>query len=442
MNASISTRPVRSAHVEGACATSRGSRPIGFSQRTCLPASSARIDHSTWSDVRQRDVDRVDVRGRRAARRSFPTSARTPCSAAYASARAASRLAAPTTETSSDSAAPLMISSLIWAVESRPSRSAFMLPPVVVGRDTAPVARVAVVVRAVPGRVGLDDDRATTTQRATGVADVREDARARRRRAAPLRRPRPPRPPCARAGCRAPRRRCEATARSARRRPRRGPTSGSTPSSRSSSSESRSPNATPSSTARTSAPRSCRSVRPTNAPRASGSACGVRSPARYGWKSRPSAAGRPALRLARRAPRTARRPTSRSQRSEPAAESITPIACQRARHGVAEGVHARLADRRRTPAGRRTRRPTSRARPRAGRAGRCRRRARRRPDRPLPARPERPATRTRGGSHARGQLQRVEHLVATSAGRATSKSSVPDASAASMARSPVRRSRT
>ena len=46
------------------------------------------------------------------------------------------------------------------------------------------------------------------------------------------------------------------------------------------SSESRRPNATPSSTARTSAPRSWRMLRPANAPRASGSACGVRSPAR------------------------------------------------------------------------------------------------------------------------------------------------------------------
>ena len=40
------------------------------------------------------------------------------------------------------------------------------------------------------------------------------------------------------------------------------------------------PKATPSSTARTSAPRLWRWLTPENAPRASGSACGVRSPAR------------------------------------------------------------------------------------------------------------------------------------------------------------------
>ena len=46
MNASISTRPARSA-ASNARSTCAGSRAIGFSHSTCLPASSARIDHST-----------------------------------------------------------------------------------------------------------------------------------------------------------------------------------------------------------------------------------------------------------------------------------------------------------------------------------------------------------------------------------------------------------
>ncbi len=54
------------------------------------------------------------------------------------------------------------------------------------------------------------------------------------------------------------------------------------------SSPSRSPNATPSSTARVMWRRSCVTVRPTNAPRASGFGCGLRSPVRYGRKKRPS----------------------------------------------------------------------------------------------------------------------------------------------------------
>ena len=46
MNASVSTRPSRSA-TSKARSTSSGCRLSGFSQRTCFPASSARIDHST-----------------------------------------------------------------------------------------------------------------------------------------------------------------------------------------------------------------------------------------------------------------------------------------------------------------------------------------------------------------------------------------------------------
>ena len=61
MNASASTRPARSAASNAACASS-GRRVSGFSHSTCLPASSARIDHGTCSEFGQRDVDRVDVR--------------------------------------------------------------------------------------------------------------------------------------------------------------------------------------------------------------------------------------------------------------------------------------------------------------------------------------------------------------------------------------------
>ena len=103
----------------------------------------------------------------------------------------------------------------------------------------------------------------------------------------------------------------------------------STPSSRSRSRESRRPKATPSRTARTSAPRSWRSSSPTNAPLASGSAWGVRSPARYGRKSRPSAPGSQASASSTSLSNgTSGATTSWSQRSDPAADSITPIACQ------------------------------------------------------------------------------------------------------------------
>jgi hypothetical protein len=50
MNASIRSRPARSA-VSNARSTSSGRRLSGFSQRTCFPASNARIDHSTWSEL-------------------------------------------------------------------------------------------------------------------------------------------------------------------------------------------------------------------------------------------------------------------------------------------------------------------------------------------------------------------------------------------------------
>ena len=45
MNASVRCSPVRS-ETANACSTSATLDDIGFSQSTCLPASSARIDHS------------------------------------------------------------------------------------------------------------------------------------------------------------------------------------------------------------------------------------------------------------------------------------------------------------------------------------------------------------------------------------------------------------
>ena len=45
MNASLRSRPVRSA-ASNAASTSSAWRESGFSQSTCLPASSALIDHS------------------------------------------------------------------------------------------------------------------------------------------------------------------------------------------------------------------------------------------------------------------------------------------------------------------------------------------------------------------------------------------------------------
>ena len=78
-----------------------------------------------------------------------------------------------------------------------------------------------------------------------------------------------------------------------------------------------------------SAGRPCSSPRPVNAARACGSACGVRSPERYGRNSTPSAPGSTSSASARSSSyATSGANVSRNQRSEPAAESITPIACQ------------------------------------------------------------------------------------------------------------------
>ena len=71
-------------------------------------------------------------------------------------------------------------------------------------------------------------------------------------------------------------------------------------------------------------------LRPTSAPRASGSACGVRSPDEVGQEHDAAGAGRDGLRLGHQ--RAEGHPRARRCRaahcSEPAAESITPMACQ------------------------------------------------------------------------------------------------------------------
>ena len=50
MNASASTRPAASA-ASNARSTGSTERASGFSQSTCLPASSARTDHSTCIEL-------------------------------------------------------------------------------------------------------------------------------------------------------------------------------------------------------------------------------------------------------------------------------------------------------------------------------------------------------------------------------------------------------
>ncbi len=60
MNASESTSPSRSA-TSNASSTSSGCGDSGFSQSTCLPASRARMLHSTCMRIGQRDVDGVDL---------------------------------------------------------------------------------------------------------------------------------------------------------------------------------------------------------------------------------------------------------------------------------------------------------------------------------------------------------------------------------------------
>ena len=140
---------------------------------------------------------------------------------------------------------------------------------------------------------------------------------------------------------------------------------------------------------------------------------------------------------------------SRAHCSEPAADSITPIACQLRRHRMAEDVHARL--RVGLVGGQRGEDDARGAEHERDRARAAPRRRRARPRRSRPRRP-RPARRRRCGRRSRATRARAASRPpgTSSASRtavekrrsATSKSSVPEASATSIARSPQSRSRT
>ena len=120
MNASVRRRPVRSA-ASNAASTSSGRRLNGFSQMTCLPASTRADRPLAVHRVRERDVDGVDVgvleqRLVRAVRAlDLPLSSRTPRRARW------SRLATATSSTFSDACAPGITFRLMSAVERRPS---------------------------------------------------------------------------------------------------------------------------------------------------------------------------------------------------------------------------------------------------------------------------------------------------------------------------------
>ena len=170
-----------------------------------------------------------------------------------------------------------------------------------------------------------------------------------------------------------------------------------------------------------SAPRSWRSDRPVNEPRASGSACGVRSPARYGRNVSPSAPGSQRRRLVDELARS-RCPAPRRRAASAASRRRTASRPSRASRRAPRGrTRARARARRpRTPAARRTRRRSCRARSRAAPAGRRRRRARPPPGRPAPAATGTPSARLAGDlgrleqprQPGRVELERVEHLVA------------------------------
>ena len=223
---------------------------------------------------------------------------------------------------------------------------------------------------------------------------------------------------------------------------------GSTPSRRRSSRESRSPNATPSSTARTSAPRLWRSERPAKAARALGSTCGVRSPARYGRNVSPSTPGghgsASATTFSGGSPCAT---TPRSQPSDPAAESITPIACQppdtawqnawtrpsgsAAKPGSAAKTTPEVPSTTESGPGPTTPTPSAPAAwsPAPAATGT-----------PSAVWPETAGDSSAVGSHSRG-ISSASMTSSLQARAATSKSSVPDASATSVACSPVSRRR-
>ena len=227
------------------------------------------------------------------------------------------------------------------------------------------------------------------------------------------------------------------------------PTRGRPPSSSTRSSASRRPKATPSSTARARAPRSWRRPRPAKAPRAAG--IGVRR-ALAGQVGREEQAldprlpvGRAAEQLVVGAPDRLAQPLQRAGRAEHHAHDVPGL-----RHGVAEGVHARLGvvrvavqggeddaaraehDGRRAALGHHA--DAERARGLVARAGGDRHAA-------VGHAGGWRATRRRFGSHA-GSTSSARTTSSLQPRSATSKSSVPEASATSMACSSVSLRRT
>ena len=118
MNASIRTRPVSLGGVErllGLCGAAR----VRLLAEHVLAGLERAHRPLVVEAVRKRDVDGVDARRPRAAPRTSRGRAM-PCSGAYASAFAPSRLATATTSTRSDAGRPRRISWLMFAVDSRP----------------------------------------------------------------------------------------------------------------------------------------------------------------------------------------------------------------------------------------------------------------------------------------------------------------------------------
>ena len=201
-------------------------------------------------------------------------------------------------------------------------------------------------------------------------------------------------------------------------------------------------------------------VSPTNAPRASGSGCGLRSPVRYGRKNRPSLAAATSAAASTSSPNsTPGASASRNQRRLPAAESITDIMCQRPGTAWQKAwtIALRLVERpvrrgeddaggperqRHRPRARRPRRrprwPTGRRRRR--RPG-CRHATRSRRRRAAVTVPVTSGPSNVGGSQA-GGIRSAATTSGDQSRAARSNRIVPDPSALSMACSPVRRSRT
>ena len=106
------------------------------------------------------------------------------------------------------------------------------------------------------------------------------------------------------------------------------------------SSPSRSENTTPSITARVMWPRPWRTVSPTNAPRACGSRCGVRSRSGTGGTPGPRRPGATPAASFTSVSKSSPPSVSRHQRSEPPADSVTAITWYAPGQRVAEGVDA------------------------------------------------------------------------------------------------------